>query len=286
MSGFADLHTHTVYSDGANTPCEVVRFAYEKNLRAIAITDHDSVNGLPEAIECGKKYGIEVIPGLEISTDVNDSEVHLLGLFVNYEDEELRKYLEFFRNERFHRAKRIVKKLAALEVEISIEEILDEAKNSAIGRPHIANILFRKGYVENYLDAFHKYLGDYAPAFERKIHVSLQSAIKLINDAGGLAILAHPGKMNEELITQIIHAGIDGIEVIHPSHSHSLAKFYNGIVEQYCLLASGGSDFHGGIKDDKENFGNFVVKYELVEEMKNVLLQTSLKTAKIPQTKE
>jgi predicted metal-dependent phosphoesterase TrpH len=276
MNGLADLHTHTVFSDGANTPCDLVRLAAQKGISAIAITDHDSVNGVPEAFECGRQAGIEVIPGLEISTDVNDVEVHLIGLFVDFENAELQKYLEFFRTERLHRAERIIKKLEALNVEIFIEEVLEEAKNSAIGRPHIANILYRKGYVENYLDAFHKYLGDYAPAFERKIHVSLQSAIKLINDAGGLAILAHPGRMSEELLTQIIHAGIDGIEVVHPSHNLSLQKFYTGLVEQYCLLASGGSDYHGGIKDDDENFAKFTVRYDFVEEMKKMLPQKVL----------
>ncbi len=273
MEGSADLHTHTIYSDGALSPCELVRLAKEKGLRALAITDHDSVNALPEAIECGNRLGVEIIPGLEISSDVNDTEIHLLGLFVDYENTELKKYLSFFREERFHRAKRIVKKLTAMNVEISIEEIEEEAQSSAIGRPHIANILYKKGYVENYLDAFHKYLGDYAPAFERKIHVSLQGAIKLINDAGGLAILAHPARMNEELLTAIIRAGIDGIEVIHPSHTSSLQKFYLGIVEQYCLLESGGSDFHGGIKADDANFGKYVVKYSIVEEMKKMLPQ-------------
>ena len=276
MDALADLHTHTIFSDGATTPCELVQMASEKGLKALAITDHDTTNGIYEATECGKKYGVEVIPGLEISCDINDKEIHLIGLFVDYEDEELRKYLEFFRNERYYRAKRIVQKLTAMNVEISIDEVLSEAKESAIGRPHIASVLYKKNVVANYLEAFHKYLGDYAPAFERKIHISLQSAIKLINDAGGLAILAHPGKMEEELLTQIIHAGIDGIETVHPSHSYSLNRFYSGIVEQYCLLASGGSDFHGGIKDDDENFGQFTVPYRYVEEMKNALPQKTV----------
>ena len=276
MDALADLHTHTIFSDGAKTPCELVRMASEKGFTAIALTDHDTTNGIYEAIECGKKYGVEIIPGLEISCDINDKEIHLIGLFVDYEDEELKKYLEFFRNERYYRAKRIVQKLTAMSIEISIEEILSEARESAIGRPHIASVLYKKGLVGDYLEAFHKYLCDYAPAYERKIHISLQSAIKLINDAGGLAILAHPGKMEEELLTQIIHAGIDGIETVHPSHSSSLYKFYSGIVEQYCLLASGGSDFHGGIKDDEENFGQFTVPYRYVEEMKNALPQKTV----------
>ncbi len=271
MDAIADLHTHSIFSDGANSPCDLIKLAKEKNLKAIAITDHDSVSGIPEAIECGKIHDVEIIPGLEISADLHDKEIHLIGLFIDFNNDELQNYLKFFRNEREKRAERIIKKLASLNVDISMDEIFEEAKNSAIGRPHIANILFRKGYVEDYFDAFNKYLGDYAPAFERKIHVSLKSAIKIINDAGGLAILAHPGKIEEETLLQIIKSGIDGIEVVHPSHTTFLEKFYHGITEQYCLLASGGSDFHGGIKEDDDNFGKFVVKYDFVQEMKNML---------------
>ena len=158
---------------------------------------------------------------------------------------------------------------------ISIDEVFEEARNSAICRPHIANVLYKNGFVENYLDAYHKYLGDYAPAYERKIHVSLKSAIKLINEADGLAILAHPGKMDEELLRSVINAGIDGIEIVHPSHTPTQTKFYGGVIEQYCLVGSGGSDFHGGMKEDSENFGQYKIKYELVSEMKTLLPSTS-----------
>lgn len=265
----ADLHTHTNYSDGALSPTELLNLAKKKNLSVLAVTDHDSVEGIDEAIEAGKKLGIEVVPGLEISTDVDGDEIHLLGYFINHKDRELKSYLKFFRNERNERAKRIIKKLKKMGVEINIEEVKEVAKSSPICRPHIAQVLLKKKIVKSYLMAFQKYIGDYAPATEKKIYVSPQSAIKIINDAGGIAILAHPGKMKEKVLTKLIEFGIDGIEVIHPSHKKNQQKFYKGIVQQYCLLGTGGSDFHGGLRNDEKNFGSFYIPLRNFEQIKH-----------------
>ncbi len=271
MQKLADLHTHTTYSDGGNSPCALVRLAKQKGISALGITDHDSVNGINEAIACGEEYGIEIIPGVELSTDVNDTEIHLLGYFIDHEDPDLLNYLEFFRKERALRAKRILEKLIKLGFEIEFSEVIEAAKKSAIGRPHIANVMISKGYVDSYQEAFQKYLGDWAPAFERKIHVSLQSAIKLINDSKGLAFLAHPGKMSEDLLHTILSSKIDGIEIVHPTHNDSRTKFYKGVANQFCLLTSGGSDFHGGVKKDEENFGKYVIPYDSLLEIKSML---------------
>ncbi len=273
MPLIADMHTHTTFSDGNNSPCALVRLAKSKGIDALGITDHDSVEGINQAIECGKEYGIKIIPGVELSTDVNDKEVHILGYFIDYTDKSLKEYLDFFRKERAHRAKRIIKKLNSLDIKINFDQVLQEARYSAIGRPHIANVMIKNNFVSNYQEAFQKYLGDYAPAYERKIHVSLKSAIKLINDSKGLAFLAHPGKMPEDLLQTILASEIDGIEVVHPSHSESRSKFYRGLVNQYCLLASGGSDFHGGIKNDEHNFGKYVIPYDLVSEIQSMANQ-------------
>jgi predicted metal-dependent phosphoesterase TrpH len=135
------MHTHTNFSDGKNSPCALIRLAKSKGINALGITDHDSIEGIDQAIECGKEYGIEIIPGVELSTDVNDKEVHILGYFLDYKDEDLKNYLEFFRKERAHRARRIVKKLNSLGLEIEFDQVLEEAKYSAIGRPHIANVI-------------------------------------------------------------------------------------------------------------------------------------------------
>ncbi|MBU1100962.1 MAG: PHP domain-containing protein [Bacteroidetes bacterium] len=275
MNSIADLHIHTYHSDGIHSPKEVVDKACEQGIDIISITDHDSINALPEAIEYGQQKGIEVIPGVEISTDIHNSEVHLLGYFINYNDREFNKYLTFFRDERFHRAKRIIRKLQNLGINIGMDDVLKHASLSALGRPHIAKALIEQGYVENYYDAFDKYLGDNGPAFERKIHVSVQSAVKLIGDAGGLAFVAHPNKMKEHLLLDLIDAGIDGIEVVHPSHQEHQVKFYNGIVSEYCLLGSGGSDFHGGLKNDYENLGKHVIPSSSVDTMRNMLVKNS-----------
>ncbi|MDF1611866.1 PHP domain-containing protein [Stygiobacter electus] len=254
-----DLHTHTNLSDGVYSPCELIELANKNGINALSITDHDSINAYEKAYECANDFNIELIPGVEISTDLEDKEIHLLGLFININSDELKKYLNFFREERFHRAKRIINKLNNLGISISIDDVLQFANNSAIGRPHIANTLIEKGYVKNYQEAFEKFLGDYSPAFERKIHVSVQSALKLINEAGGLSFVAHPGYMKENLLIKLIEYGIDGIEVIHPSHNENQIQFYRGIVNQYCLLETGGSDFHGGKKMDSENLGKYFI---------------------------
>ncbi len=267
-----DLHMHTTYSDGRYTPTELIELAHSKELQVISITDHDSINAYKEAFEAAKDYNIELITGLEISTDIEDTEVHLLAYFVDTKGEELNKYLDFFREERFQRAKRIVKKLQNLGLKITIDDVMDLAKNSAIGRPHIASTLLELKLVSNFYQAFDLYLGNNAPAYERKIHVSAQSALKLISDAGGLSFIAHPGGMDEYILTKLIKAGVDGIEVLHPSHSRYQIKFYRGIVNQYCLLESGGSDFHGGDKGDDVNFGKYYISSAKIEAMKKMLV--------------
>lgn len=266
---------HTTYSDGAYSPADLLSKVKAKGLNIISITDHDSVNGIKEAIKIGKEIGVEVIPGLEISTDLEDKEIHLLGYFIDYENEELQKYLSFFRDERLHRAKRIVQKLRNLGVAISIDDVIDHAQNSAIGRPHIASALLNLGITKNYFEAFERYIGDHGPAYERKIHVSPQSATKLISDAGGLSFVAHPGFIKETILMNLINAGIDGIEVLHPSHTENQVNFYRGIVNQYCLLESGGSDYHGGKKDDDENLGKYCISQNQLEAMRKMLIKNS-----------
>ena len=275
MSQKADLHIHTYHSDGIYSPIEIIDKAIEKGISIISITDHDSTNALSEAIEYGREKGVEVIPGVEISTDINNVEVHLLGYFINYTDEEFNKYLTFFREERLHRARRMVQKLNNLGMNVNLDDVLEEAKFSAIGRPHIATVMLKKGFVSDYYEAFDKYLGNNAPAFERKIHVSPQSALKLISDAGGLAFVAHPGNIKESILIELIEAGLDGIEVIHPSHQEHHLKFYRGIVSEYCLLDSGGSDFHGGFKNDADNFGSYLISSSKIEAMRKMLIKDS-----------
>ncbi len=268
----ADLHTHTTYSDGACSPKELIDLAVKQNISAIGITDHDTVSGIDEAIVYGKSVGVEIIPGLEISTDVDGKEVHILGYFIDHHDKELNKVLKFFRDERIERAKRIIKKLNKIGLSISMSDVLEFSHNSPICRPHIANALLKKGLVKSFFQAFQKYIGDDCPASEKKIHVSPQSAFKIIRDAGGLSFIAHPGYMKETILESLITSGVDGIEVVHSSHKKYQQKFYKGIVNQYCLIESGGSDFHGGMRNDESNFGKFYISKDVLENIRKSVL--------------
>ncbi|MHB1688563.1 MAG: PHP domain-containing protein [Ignavibacteriaceae bacterium] len=270
-----DLHTHTSHSDGALTPKELIRKAKDSGIDVLGITDHDNLAAFKEATEYGKEIGVEVIPGVEISTDVEDKEVHILAYFIEPENQELERYLLFFREERMKRAARIIINLNSLGFNISIDDVLEISKYSAVGRPHIAQAMLAKGLISSYYEAFNKYIGNGCPAYEKKVHLSPQSAFKIISDAGGLSFIAHPGYMQESLLKELITAGVDGIEVVHPSNNPQQVKFYRGIVNEYFLLESGGSDFHGGKREDDDNLGKYFTSISVVEAMRQRLLKNS-----------
>jgi 3',5'-nucleoside bisphosphate phosphatase len=273
MNGKVDLHVHTNYSDGLYSPKEIIQKAKEAGIDIISISDHDNIAAINDAIEYGKEYGVEVIPGVEMSSDIEDKEIHILAYFFELNNKELERYLTFFREERLKRAVRIVNRLNEIGFSITIDDVLAKAKNSAVGRPHIAQAMLERGLISSYYEAFNKYIGNGCPAYEKKVHLSPQSAFKIINDAGGLSFIAHPGNMPESLLKELINAGVDGIEVIHPSHSAQQTKFYRGIVNEYFLLESGGSDFHGGKREDEGNFGKYFTAPSVVETMRKRLLR-------------
>ncbi len=275
MRAKIDLHSHTNYSDGFNSPQELIDKAKGKGIEVLSITDHDNLAGIAEASEYGRKVGVEIIPGVEISSDIMDREIHILGYFVEPGNPELERYLEFFRAERLKRADRIVRKLNTLGISLKLDDVLKFARNSAVGRPHIAQALAEGGYTNSYYEAFNKYIGNGCPAYEKKVHVSPRSAFKIISDSGGLSFIAHPGVMPEHILKELIEAGVDGIEVIHPSHSQQLVKFYKGIVNEYFLLESGGSDYHGGKREDEHNFGKYYVTSAVVDAMRQRLLRNT-----------
>jgi 3',5'-nucleoside bisphosphate phosphatase len=271
-AGRADLHTHTTHSDGAHKPYDLIQRAHAHGLSVLSITDHDNVGALDEAMEWGKSLGMEVISGLELSVSLGEKDVHVLAYFVDHRNQDLLDYLTFFRRERLRRAERIVQKLNKINIPLKLEAVLEQAGVGSVGRPHIANALLDGGFIGTYHEAFERFIGTGGPAFEKKYQLSPADAFKLINRAGGLSFLAHPGKHISELdLSQLIKNGLDGIEVIHPAHDEKLREYYRGLVNQYFLLESGGSDFHGGKKNDDHTLGAYTVPMHVVETMRSRL---------------
>lgn len=270
----ADLHTHTNFSDGVHTPEELIRKVKYAGINCLSITDHDNVDAIEEAIEIGKKYNVSIIPGCEISSEHNGKETHILAYFLDYKNDELLNYLHNFRKERMKRAEKIVQRLNQLKIPIKLSEVLKYVKgNASIGRPHIAIALVEGRYIDNYYEVFNNYLGDDKPAYVKKPNISSKEAIQLINRCGGLSFIAHPGKnlRDSNTLFELIEHGVDGIEVIHPSHSEYDVEYFRDIASQYFLLESGGSDFHGGKINDSSILGKYFVNENKITAMKNRL---------------
>lgn len=267
-----DLHLHTSHSDGKFSPEELLKKAKNIGLSCISIVDHDTVNGIEEAISLGKQMDIEVIPGVELSTTLGDMDIHINGYFIDYKNETLLEHLNMFRQERLKRAKRIVDKLHKLKVPLDYESVLAQAQNAALGRPHIANAMVENGLVHSYQDAFNLYIKNGGPAYEAKYSFSPKQAISLINKCGGVSFIAHPGcHLTEDVISELITLEIDGIETVHPGHSPQTTESLKKIANTYFLLESGGSDFHGGLRDDEDALGKFTIPYKFVSAMKRRL---------------
>jgi predicted metal-dependent phosphoesterase TrpH len=271
-SGRADMHLHSIYSDGSATPLELVQMASKAGLSVISITDHDNVGAVDEAIRWGKQYGVEVVPGVELSIELNDKDIHLLAYFFDYKNPKLLEYLEYFRLERKKRAERIIIKLNEMNIPLNMDMVMEQAGIGSVGRPHIATALFEEGLTGSYSEAFIKYLGTGMPAYEKKYQLAPSEAVEMISNAGGLTFLAHPGKYtNEAELLQLIDLGVDGVEVVHPAHNATRQAFYHNLVQQYFLLECGGSDYHGEKKNSQSAFGLYTVPLHVVEEMKTRL---------------
>ncbi|TAL68434.1 MAG: PHP domain-containing protein [Bacteroidetes bacterium] len=266
MKRRADLHIHTIYSDGMQTPVEILQMAVKANLGAISITDHDSVDAYEQIKEAKNDYNIEIMTGIEFSCYENEQEIHLLGYNLEIHDKELIHHLDTFKKAREVRAKRIVSKLKKINILLDFDEIKQRAGVAPITRPHIASSLIEKGYVNSQREAFNHYLMDGKPGYEPKFYFTIQDAIKLINKCGGVAVLAHPGdSISQELLFKLIEYGIDGIEVVHPIHKSTLEKYYTQIANQYWLITTGGSDYHGSREFEDSNFGKFTVPISVIE---------------------
>ncbi len=273
QSPMGDLHMHTSFSDGIYTPEEVIRKAKKRGLAAISITDHDSVNGIDEAIETGLSSDIEIIPGIELSAMCGNLEVHVLGYFIDHRDKELQDYLVFFRTQRIKRAREMVRRLNDLKIPVTIDHLIDNAEGRSIGRPHIAEAVLETGSVNTYLEVFHKYIGFGCPAYVEKYRLDIHDAVGMIAKAGGLSFIAHPSDvLRDTVLPDIIQAGIDGIETVHPSLNNQKSKYYRGIAQEYYLLESGGSDFHGGKRGDDAHIGSYRIPLDYIDAMRKRLV--------------
>ena len=240
-----DLHTHTLYSDGVLTPEALVTRAIERGLSALSITDHDSMEALERAREAAAQ-AIEVVPGIEISCTFDGAEIHILGYYVDPADERLASRLTRFREERVERAMAMIERLAALGLSIDPERVLELAGPGVVGRPHVAEALVQAGHVAHVDEAFKRYLGPAGQAFVMRPAFDAGEAIELIHDAGGVAVIAHPGLgIEESRLERIADVGLRGIEIWHPQHGPVAVRRLRALAARYGLLETGGSDFHG-----------------------------------------
>lgn len=269
-----DLHVHTNYSDGKFTPKEVIDLAIKRNLDGIAITDHDTVAGVEEAIEYAKNYrDFKLIPGIELGSIYNNEEVHILGYFIDYNSKKILDATKSLRNNRVIRGQEIISKLQNMGIDINEEEINKLSREGFTGRAHIAKVLTKKGYASSIQDAFTKFLNIGAPAYIKRKTLSVKDSIKLIKEIGGISVLAHPGLLNKknEIINYVIKNGIQGIECIHSKHSKENTKDFIEIAKKNNLLITAGSDCHGQIINGDLLMGNYFIKEEALSKIEELI---------------
>lgn len=277
-----DLHIHSTASDGSLTPAEILDHAQKLNLAAIAITDHDSIDGSREALQTGIPPSFHFLTGVEISAAhplffAGSGSFHILGYDIRLDDPALNQALNKLRQARQNRNPKIVKRLNELGFQITLKEVSQTVGQVQLGRPHIAYTMMKKGFVRSIDEAFDKFLGTAKPAYVDKERIGCEEAIKMICNAGGIAVLAHPGLLDiadesrlEALVQDLIHLGIGGIEVYYPEHSDEQTKRYQELSKKYNLLMTGGTDYHGSITPEIEmgsGKGRLFIPYLLYEKL-------------------
>lgn len=243
----ADLHLHTTASDGRLEPAELVRLAVKVGLDVIAITDHDTINGVAVALKAAQEYpSLSVIPGVEINTDVPRGEVHILGYFIDYTDDSLEAELMRLRISRRERAQRMIEKLNSLGMKIEWERVQELAKGGTVCRPHVAQVLLEKGHVQSEREAFDKYIGHNGPAYVEREKLLPTEAVKLVTGSKGLPVLAHPDDISEleVLLPELKEAGLIGIEVYYKAYGPDVIQRLLKVARKHSLIATGGTDYH------------------------------------------
>ena len=273
-----DLHLHTTESDGRLTPAELVKLVAERGLKAVAITDHDITDALEPAWETAKSYPqLTIIPGIELSTDIPGSEIHILGYYIDYKNKDLQAKLQWFRDSRIGRAKQMVDKLGELGFPVDWGRVKEIAGEGTIGRPHIAHAMVEKGYVSVPKEAFDKFIGNSGPAYSQRVKQTPEEAIELIINAGGVPVMAHPSYVNNlnEVLPKLKEAGLKGMEVHYAEYDQSTRNKLGKTAAKYGLLTCGGSDYHAfGVPGEHEP-GEAGPPMEVAEAIKE--LATSVK---------
>ncbi|MBF0385396.1 MAG: PHP domain-containing protein [Candidatus Omnitrophica bacterium] len=269
MSRAADLHLHTNYSDSTLTPLDVIEQSAKYGISCIAITDHDTVEGIYPTLEAAKPHQIEVVAGVELSSEINGREVHILGYFIDYHNKRLLEQFLCMQDTRVGRMKKMIDKLKEFGINnVELSEVCALAQTDSVGRPHLATILYEKGWVKSVRAAFDLYISDEGPAYVEKFKQTPEEAIELIRQAGGVAVLAHPMLSGiDERIPQFVEAGLGGIEAYYPNVPKQGMEFYVNLAKKYNLAVTGGSDAHGEAKDNTW-IGKLTIPYELVEDLK------------------
>lgn len=272
---YIDLHVHTTYSDGNFTPKQVIEYCKQVNIAAVGITDHDTTDGIKEAIETGQKEGVEVIPGIELSAEFKDStegEIHILGYYIDWTDSTFQQKLKIFRQARQERAYKILKNLNNLGININEEEVFDKLPQThSIGRLHFARLMLEKKIVNSIKEAFELYLGYGRPAYVPKLRLQPQEAISMILSVKGIPVLAHPYfgiYMDSRSIKKLVNQGIKGIEVYHSKHHANVIEELINIADKYNLLITGGSDCHGPVDTHTPLLGSMKIPYSIIEPLK------------------
>ena len=265
--GTVDLHVHTSASDGRYSPTEVVRQAVRAGLSAIAITDHDTLGGIAEALAAARGTWLEVIPGVEISTDGPSTEVHILGYFVDQDNATLNRWLHDFQDSRLERARRILARLSRLGLPVNLGRVEEMANGGSVGRPHIAGAMVERGYVSSVHEAFDRYIGRNRPAYVPRLKVTPAEAIELVRGARGVPVLAHP-RLIRELVPGLAAHGLEGIEAYYVGYSHEDTDELIALARQHGLITTGGSDFHGEDIKPESRLGGVAVPAQTLDSLR------------------
>ncbi|MBO5870402.1 MAG: PHP domain-containing protein [Clostridia bacterium] len=276
---YIDLHTHSTCSDGSMTPYELVKHAHERGLKAIALSDHDTIAGIDEAMEAGREYGVEVVPAIEFSVQ-SDTETHILGFYIDHKGQLIQDALENINSVRWQRTVNTCNKLRELGFDVTLEEAQAIAPSGIIGRAHFARILAEKGYTQSVKEGFDKYLANGRPAYDGTQYLTAEAAVKLINDLGGVAFVAHPHLIRLDdatlraFLLKLKEVGLCGIEGYYNEYTPEMQDYFQNLARELGLEISGGTDFHAKMKPHIEigiGQGDMKIPYSVLQRIKDIV---------------